>query len=192
MSVIRRNRTSKVGKGLQDRRVRSLAAAFMSLVIAVALGATGCSTFESGQTQTGVKPVIGSTRQDHALKVRIDGLCWSWESQTTPMSGETGAFSINIEATIKNAGNCKLHPPIFSVDGGGVVSGYQPDRSQDMVRGGERQLRIANKNQVHIEFNNNDPGKTILLTVQATDQWGELYALTFTLPPPLQMPRCGE
>jgi hypothetical protein len=192
MSAIRQNRTSKVDKGPQDRRVRSLATAFMSLVIAVALGTTGCSTFESGQTQTGVKPVVGSTHQDHALKVRIDSLCWFWKSETMPKNGETGAFSIEIEATIKNAGKCKLHPPMFSVNGGGVVSRYQADGSEDMIRGSERKLRIANKNQVHIEFNNNDPGKEILLTVQATDQWGEPYALTFTLPPPLQMPSCSK
>jgi hypothetical protein len=192
MGAIGQNRTPKVGKGPQDRRVRSLATVFMSLVIAVALGATGCSISESGQTQTKVKPVVGTTHQNGALKVRIDGLCWSWESQSTPMSGETGAFSIEIEATIKNVGNCKLHPPIFSVNGGGVVSRYPADGSQDMNRGSERKLRIANKNQVHIEFNNNDPGKEILLTVQATDQWGEHYALIFTLPPPLQMPSCGK
>jgi hypothetical protein len=192
MSAIRQNKTLKIGKGPEDRRVRRLAIAFMSLLMVAALGASGCGIGENGQTQTKVKPVVGSTRQDHALKVRIDSLCWSWESNTTAMPGETGAFSIEVEATVKNAGNCKLHPPMFSVGGGGLVSRSQDSQGEDIPRGNELKLRISNKNQLHLEFDNNDPGKEILLIVQATDQWGESYALSFTLPPPLQMPRCGE
>jgi hypothetical protein len=192
MRAIRQNRTSKGVKGQEDRQVRRLATTFMSLVIVVALWATGCSTFESGQTQTEAKPVVGSTHQNHALKVRIDSLCWSWKSEIMPINGETGAFSIEVEATIKNEGKCKLHPPHFSVGGGGGVSGYLASRQEDIVRGNECKLRIANRNQVHLEFNNNDPGKEILLTVAATDQWGELYGLRITLPPPLEMTRCRE
>ena len=135
MRAIRQNRTSKGGKGQDDRQVRRPATAFMSLVIVVALWATGCSTFESGQTQTEVKPVVGSTHQNHALKVRIDSLCWSWKSELMPINGETGPFSIEVEATIKNAGKCKLHPPIFSVDGGGLVSWSQAGCEGDMIRG---------------------------------------------------------
>ena len=192
MSSIRQNRTSKGGKGQENRQVRRIATAFMSSVIVVALWATGCSTFESGPTQTEVKPVVGSTRQDHALKVRIDSLCWSWKSETMPINGETGAFSIELEATIKNVGKCKLYPPIFSVGGGGLVSWSQTGCREGMIRGNECKLRIANSSQVHLEFNNNDPGKAILLIVQATDQCSEFSTLSFTLPPPLQMPRCGE
>jgi hypothetical protein len=192
MSAIRQNKTLKVGHGAEDRRVRRLAIAFMSLLIVAALGATGCSTGESGQTQTKVKQVVGTTHQNGALRVKIDGLCWSWESNTTAMPGETGAFSIEVEATVKNAGNCKLHPPIFSVDGGGLVLWSQAGRGEDIPRGNELKLRVVNKNQVHLEFRNNDPGKEISLIVQATDQWGEPYALSFTLPPPLQLPRCGK
>jgi hypothetical protein len=190
MRTIMQNATSKVGKGQEDRKEKRLASAFMSLAMIVVLCATGCSALEFGQKQGEAKPIVGSTRQDHSLKVRIDSLCWSWKSETTPINGETGAFSIEVEATIKNAGKCKLHPPIFSVDGGGLVS-RAGDR-EDIIRGNESKLRIANRNQAHLEFNNNDPGKEILLIVQATDQWGELYSVSFTLPPPLQMPRCGE
>jgi len=191
MRAIRQNGTSKGGKGQEDRQVRRLATAFMSLVIVVALWSTGCSVFESGRTQTEVKPVVGSTHQDHALKVRIDSLCLSWKSEIMPINGITGAFSIDVEATIKNEGKCKLHPPLFSVDGGGLGSLHKAVK-EDMIRGNESKLRIANRNQVHLEFYNTDPGKEILLTVQATDQWGEFYALSFTLPPPLEMPRCRE
>jgi hypothetical protein len=191
MRAIRQNITSKGGKGQEDRQVRRLATAFMSLVIVVALWTTGCSAFERGQTQTEVKPVVGSTRQDHALKVRIDSLCWSWKSEIMPINGVTGAFSIDVEATIKNEGKCKLHPPLFSVVGGGLGSLHKAVK-EDMIRGNESKLRTANRNQVHLEFDNADPGKEILLTVQATDQWGEFYALSFTLPPPLEMPRCRE
>jgi len=153
MRAIRENRTPKVGKGQEDRKVRRLATAFMSSVIVVALWATGCSTFGNGQTQTEVKPVVGSTRQDHALKVRIDSLCWNWKSETMPINGETGAFSIEVEATIKNEGKCKLRLIQFSVDGGGSVS-WAGGR-EDMIRGNECKLRIATRNQVHLEFNNN-------------------------------------
>lgn len=191
MRAIRQNITSKGGKGQEDRQVRRLATAFMSLVIVVALWTTGCSAFERGQTQTEVKPVVGSTRQDHALKVRIDSLCWSWKSEIMPINGVTGAFSIDVEATIKNEGKCKLHPPLFSVVVGGLGSLHKAVK-EDMIRGNESKLRTANRNQVHLEFDNADPGKEILLTVQATDQWGEFYALSFTLPPPLEMPRCRE
>ena len=185
MRAISRNRTSKGDKGQEDRQVRRLATAFMSLVmVVIALWATGCSTGESA--------VVGSTHQDRALKVRIDSLCWSWNSQTTAMPGETGAFSVEVEATIKNVGIYNLHPPEFSVDGGGLVSWYQTGCWGDMSHNHECKLRIANRNEVNLEFNDNDPGKEILLTVEATDKWGEFYTLSFTLPPPLEMPRCGE
>jgi hypothetical protein len=58
-----------------------------------------------------------------------------------------------------------------------------------MIHGQECKLRIAHRNQVQLEFNNNDPGKEILLTVEATDKKGEPYTLSFTLPPPVEMPR---
>jgi len=96
------------------------------LIVVIALGTAGCSTGESGQTQTGVKPVIGSTHQNGALKVRIDNLCWSWKSQTPPSPGETGAFSIDVEATIKNEGRYNLHPPRFSVGGVSWCRGTRP------------------------------------------------------------------
>ena len=191
MRAIRQNRTSKGIKGQEDRQVRRLAIAFMPLlIIVIALCATGCSAGESGQTQTEVKPVIGSTHQNGALKVRIDNLCWSWKSQIPPSPGETGAFSVEVEATIKNEGRYNLHTPEFSVDGGGLVSWYQPGCREDMIYGKECKLRMANRNQIHIEFNNGDPGKEILLTVEATDKKGKLYTLSFTLPPPLEM-RCS-
>jgi hypothetical protein len=164
----------------------------MSLVLVVALLSAGCSIFQSGQPENGVSRILGSTHQDHALKVIIDSLCWSWKSAGTPADGETGAFSVDIEATVKNEGKCKLSPPIFSVDGGGVVSRYQAAHMQDISRGKDRKLRIDNGNQVHLEFNDNDPGQEILLTVRASDQWGELYGLSIKLPPPLQMPVCSE
>jgi hypothetical protein len=191
MSAIRQNKTLNVGQGAEDRRVKRLATAFMSLLLVAVLGATGCSTGESGQTQTKVKPVVGTTRQDHALKVRIDNLCWSWKSQTPATPGETGAFSIEVEATIKNVGIYNLRPPRFSVDGGGLVSWYPAFCREDITHNQECKLCIANRNQVHLEFNNNDPGKEILLTVAATDKWGKSYTVSFTLPPPLDMPRCG-
>jgi len=192
MRAIRQNRTSKCAKRQVDRLVGRLAAAFMSLVIVIALLATGCSVFDSGQTGNGVTQIVGSTHQNRALKVRIDSLCWSWKSKNMPVNGETGAFSIEVEVTIKNEGKCKLHPPIFYVDGGGLVSQYQPAHTEDITRGKEFKLRIDNSNQVHLEFNDNDPGKEILLTVRATDQWGEICGLSIMLPPPLQMPVCSE
>ncbi len=191
MRPIRQNRALKGNKRQEDGQMKRLAIAFMPLLIVViALCTTGCSTGESGETQTGVKPVIGSTHQNGALKVRIDNLCWSWKSQTPPSPGETGAFSVEVEATIKNAGRYNLHPPQFSVDGGGSVSWYPTGCREDMIYGKECKLRIANRNQVHIEFNNGDPGKEILLTVEATDKKGKLYTVSFTLPPPLEM-RCS-
>lgn len=193
MRANRQNRTSKGCKGQEDQCVKRLAIAFMPLLIlAIALFTTGCTSGESGQTQTGEKSVIGSARQDGGLRVRIDSLCWSWKSQTTPMAGETGAFSIEVEATIKNVGRYNLHPPTFSVDGGGTVSWYQAGCREDMIYGRECKLRIANRNQVHLEFNNGDPGKEIILTVEATNKKGTFYTVSFTLPPPLEMPRCGE
>jgi hypothetical protein len=193
MSEIRQNRKLKGSQRQEDRQVKRLAISFMSLlIVATVLWTTGCGNFGSGQTQTGIKAVVGSTRQDHALKVRIDSLSWSWKSDRIPTKGETGAFSIEVEATIKNEGKCKLHAPTFSVDGGGLVSGSQAVHREDIPRGNEMKLLIANGNQLHLEFNNSDPGKEILLIIQATDQWGELYALSFTLPPPLDMPRHGN
>jgi len=171
--------------------MRRVAIAFMSLLIVAAVWSTGCSLGESGQTQTNVEPVVGSIRQDHALKVRIDSLSWSWESETTPTNGETGAFSIEVEATIQNAGKVKLYP-IFSVGSGGKVSWSQTGCDEGMIHGSQCKLRVADKNQVHLEFNSSDPGKEILFTVHAKDQWSEDYALSFTLPPPLEMPRCAE
>lgn len=188
MRAKRQNRTSKGSKGHEVQRMGRLAIAFTPLLIfAIALCATGCATGESGE-----KSVIDSTYQDRALRVRIDSLCWSWKSETTPMAGETGAFSIEVEATIKNVGRYNLHPPKFSVDGGGMVSWYQTGCREDMIYGKECRLRTANRNQVHLEFNNGDPGKEIILTVEATNKKGTLYTLSITLPPPLEMPRCGE
>ena len=192
MRAIRQNTKSKGSKGQEDRQVTRLATAFLSLMIVVALWTTGCSAFEFGQAGNETKPVVGSTHQNHSLKVRIDSLCWSWESETMPINGETGAFSIEVEATIKNEGKCKLSPPSFSVDGGGLISGYQAGQEEDIKRGEESKLRISKKNQLHLEFNNNDPGKEILLTVQATDQWGEHYALSIKLSPPIDMPECEK
>ncbi len=192
MGAIKQNRTSKGGKGPGERRVRSLATTLMSLLIVVALGATGCSISENGQTQTKVKPVVGSTHQNGALRVRIDSLCWSWQSTTTPMPGEMGAFTIVVEMTIKNVGMFNLNPPQFSVDGNGSVSWYPAFCRDDIAHNQECKLCLANMNQVNLVFNNNDPGKEILLTVKATDKWGKSYTVSLTLPPPLGMPRCSE
>lgn len=170
--------------------MKILAMACMSLlVVAIALSTTGCNSSESGLTQTKAKPVVGTTYQNGALKVRIDNLCWSWKSEAPPSPGETGAFSVEVEATIQNAGRYNLHPPIFSVDGGGSASWYQTGCREDMIYGKECKLRIANRNQVHLEFNSNDPSKEILLTVKAQDKKGKLYTLTIALPPPLEMTR---
>ena len=166
---------------------RLVIALMLLLVAATSLAAVGCNTEASE-----AKPVVGSTQQHKALKVRVDGLCWCWKSEATPAVGETGAFSVEIEATVKNQGRYNLHPPRFSVDGGGEVSWYQSGCREDMIYGRECKLRMANRNQVHLEFNNNDPGKEILLTVEAEDKKGRFYSLSFTLPPPLEMPRCGE
>jgi hypothetical protein len=176
--------------GLGVVQVRRIAIALMKLVvISVTLGMIGCSIVDTESTQTEGKSVVGSTRQDRALKARIDNLRWSWKSQTTPMDGGTGAFTIELELTITNAGRYNLHPPRISVSDGGLVSWYQAGCREDMIHGQECKLRIAHRNQVQLEFNNNDPGKEILLTVEATDKKGELYTLSFTLPPPIEMPR---